>query len=103
MVIIVNVQPEKILAFRFVGKANHDYGLLPEMLYDPAVRLDNEACEMQTDKVPREPEGSKYHYSRYLGPKSIYHTMTWTLWDSRSARSNIRRCPIPHRQTAPSK
>ena len=53
MVIIVNVQPEKILAFRFVGKANHDYGLLPEMLYDPAVRLDNEACEMQTDKVPR--------------------------------------------------
>ena len=27
------------------------------------------------------PKGSKYHYSRYLGPKSIYYTITWTLWE----------------------
>ena len=27
------------------------------------------------------PKGSKYHYSRYFGPKRIYYTITWTLWD----------------------
>ena len=30
------------------------------------------------------PEGSKYHYSRYLvgtwAPKSRYYTITWTIW-----------------------
>ena len=33
------------------------------------------------DPIKKRPKGSKYHYSRYLGPKSIYYTITWTLWD----------------------
>ena len=37
------------------------------------------------------PKGSKYHYSRYFGPQSIYYTITWTLWEhwSGSKRDNV--------------
>ena len=31
--------------------------------------------------VSENPKGSKYHYSRYLGPNGIYYTSAWTLWE----------------------
>ena len=39
------------------------------------------SVRLQITSPPNYPKGSKYHYSRYFGPQSIYYTITWTLWD----------------------
>lgn len=48
-------------------------------------RLLGERCWHGLSNAPlatksQEPKGSKYHYSSYLIPQSIYYTVTCTLW-----------------------